>query len=74
VSDFEALIKRVDALEETAAGYLSLEEVRAAAGEVNCAIRAYVLLVDYRTRQDGTPLTLCRLNRRHPDVMRLTSW
>jgi hypothetical protein len=31
-----------------------------------------VLLVDYRTRADGTDVTLCRLNRRHPDVVRLT--
>lgn len=74
----EDLVRLVDALEDRAQGYLTLDEVRRAATDadsVEAAIASHVLLVDERTRADGTPVTLCRLNRRHPDVVRLTtSW
>jgi hypothetical protein len=70
---FATLIQIVDALEDAADGYLTLDQVRAAiAADVSEAVEANVLLVDYRTRADGTDVTLCRLNRRHPDVVRLT--
>jgi len=75
VSSFESLIRVVDTLEEGAASYVTLDEVRAAAGDdVSAALDAQVLLVDYRTRVDGSEMTLCRLNRRHPEVVRLTAW
>jgi len=73
----DALIRLVDALEDTADGYITLDQVRAAGAQsedVSGAVGAHVLLVDYRTRADGSDVTLCRLNRRHPDVVRLTSW
>ncbi|HEY1293736.1 MAG TPA: hypothetical protein VGJ60_11695 [Chloroflexota bacterium] len=70
---FATLIQIVDALEDAADGYLTLDQVRAAgASDISEAVDALVLLVDYRTRADGTDVTLCRLNRRHPDVVRLT--
>lgn len=73
--DTAELIRLIDALEEHAASYVTLADVEAAAGQdVSQAIVDHVVLVDYRTRQDGTPVTLCRLNRRHPLVVRLTSW
>ena len=69
------LVRRVDRLEDQAAGYVTLEEVeRAAARDVAEAIARGLLLVDHRTRVDGSRVTLCRLNRRHPLVMELTSW
>jgi hypothetical protein len=74
VSEFDALIRQVDTLEDATDAYLTLDQVRAAAGDVSQAVAAQVLLVDYRTRVDGIAVTLCRLNRRHPDVVRLTSW
>jgi hypothetical protein len=74
VSALAELIKTVDALEDRAASYLTLDEVVSELGDVSDAIDAHVLLVDYRTRADGTPVTLCRLNRRHPEVMRLPGW
>jgi hypothetical protein len=74
VSSLADLIKTVDALEDRAASYLTLDEVEGRVGDISAAVNAYVLLVDYRTRADGTPVTLCRLNRRHPEVMRLTGW
>jgi hypothetical protein len=69
-------IRAVDALEERADGYLTLSEVAEVANAdlVDRALADYVLLVDYRTRLDGTPVTLCRLNRRHPLVAELTRW
>jgi hypothetical protein len=71
----EALIRLVDALEDRASSYVTLDEVRAAGGQgLDGAIAEHILLVDYRTREDGTPVTLCRLNRRHPVVAKLTSW
>jgi hypothetical protein len=73
--DDAELVRLVDGLEERAAVYVTLEQVeQAAGGEVSAAIADALLLVDYRTRVDGTPITLCRLNRRHPLVARLTSW
>lgn len=70
-----ALIRLVDALEETANGYLTLERVEAAAQRsLATAVADGVLLVDYRTRLDGTPVTLCRLNRHHVLVAKLTGW
>jgi hypothetical protein len=69
------LIRLVDNLEDRADSYLTLEEVEAAAGEpLEAAIAEHVLLVDYRTRLDGSPVTLCRLNRRHPLVTQITAW
>jgi hypothetical protein len=70
------LVRHVDRLEERAESYLTLEEVeRATLGrDVSQAIAEGLLLVDYRTRADGSPITLCRLNRRHPRVMELTKW
>jgi len=69
------LVRLVDRLEDQADGYLTLNHVRAAAGEpLDDAIAGHLLLVDNRTRQDGTPVTLCRLNRRHPLVVELTAW
>jgi hypothetical protein len=70
-----ALIRLVDGLEDRAAGYVTLDEVEAAGAQnVAEAIADGVLLVDHRTRVDGTAVTLCRLNRHHPAVEELTSW
>jgi len=69
------LVRLVDRLEDEADGYITLEDVeRAAPSDVSDAIANGLLLVDYRTRLDGTPVTLCRLNRRHPLVAELTKW
>ena len=70
------LIRLVDALEDAADSYITLDQVAAAAGghDLSSAIADHFLLVDYRTRLDGTPVTLCRLNRRHPLVKQLTAW
>jgi hypothetical protein len=69
------LVRLVDRLEDQAASYVALDEVqRAAGGTVSDAIANGLLLIDYRTRVDGSPVTLCRLNRRHPRVIALTSW
>jgi hypothetical protein len=70
------LIRLVDALEDAAGSYVTLDQVAAAAGDVDLssAIADHLLLVDYRTRLDGTPVILCRLNRRHPLVISLTAW
>jgi hypothetical protein len=72
-TSLEALIRAVERLEDQAASYITLDEVHATVGDVSDALESHVLLVDYRTRADGTAVTLCRLNRRHPDVVRLTS-
>ena len=70
-----ALVALVDGLEDAADGYVTLDRVTDAAGEsVAQAIEDGLLLVDYRTRLGGTPVTLCRLNRHHPLVVRLTGW
>ncbi|MBV9579643.1 MAG: hypothetical protein JO057_13730 [Chloroflexi bacterium] len=76
MSTFAKLIRAVDALEDRAPSYVTLDAVRAAAtdDDVDRALEAHVLLVDYRTRVDGSAVTLCRLNRRHPDVVRLAAW
>jgi hypothetical protein len=69
------LIRLVDALEDRAAAYITLSDVESAAkADVSDAIARAILLVDYRTRADGTPVTLCRLNRRHPLVAEITGW
>lgn len=70
------LARLVDALEDQAESYVTLEQVRAAAPgtDLDTAIASGLLLVDYRTRADGMPVTLCRLNRRHPLVAELTRW
>ena len=68
------LVRLVDSLEDTVDGYLTLDRVQSACGDVSHAIEEGLLLVDYRTRADGTPVTLCRLNRHHPLVKDLTSW
>lgn len=73
--DEAELVRLVDRLEDRAASYVTLAEVeQAAGGDVSGAIAEGLLLVDYRTRADGTPITLCRLNRRHPRVAALTRW
>jgi len=74
VSSDADLIRLVDSLEDSADGYLTLDKVQSAFGDVSRAIEEALLLVDYRTRADGTPVTLCRLNRHHPLVKQLTSW
>ena len=69
------LVRLVDELEEKASGYITLEDVERAAGfVVSAEIERGLLLVDYRTRLDGTAVTLCRLNRHHPLVVELTGW
>jgi hypothetical protein len=71
----EDLVRLVDALEDRAEGYLTLEDVTAAGGtDLEAAVDQHVLLVDYRQRPDGTRVTLCRLNRRHPLVARQANW
>jgi hypothetical protein len=76
---FADLIRLVDRLEDRAAGYVTLADVaQAGVLETDAAIAANVLLLDYRQRLDGDgnlePVTLCRLNRHHPLVQRLTGW
>jgi hypothetical protein len=69
------LIRLVDRLEAEAEPYLTLQQVEAAAqSSLAEAIAAGLLLIDYRHREDGAEVTLCRLNRRHPTVIRLTAW
>ena len=69
------LVRLVDRLEDAADSFLTLEQIQAAANsDLSQAIRTHLLLVDYRTRLDGTPVTLCRLNRRHPLVATITGW
>lgn len=69
------LIRLIDGLEDKAESYLTLDEVEHAAGhKLAAVVSAGILLVDYRTRVDGTPVTVCRLNRHHPLVKRLTGW
>jgi hypothetical protein len=69
------LIRLVDALEDSAESYLTLQDVQhAAGGDLASAVTDGLLLVDYRTRLDGSPVTLCRLNRHHPLVVELTAW
>lgn len=71
----EELIRLVDRLEERAQSFVTLDDLATAgARDVEQAIAEQILLVDYRTRVDGTQVTLCRLNRRHPLVARLTGW
>jgi hypothetical protein len=74
--DDTALVRLVDELEARADSYVTRDEVEAAAPgyDLASAIADGVLLVDYRTRLDCTQVTLCRLNRRHPLVVRLTAW
>jgi hypothetical protein len=73
--ELAALVRRIDALEDAAAGPLTLETVTRAVGrELHAEILTAVLLVDERTRADGSPITLCRLNRQHPLVRSLTAW
>jgi hypothetical protein len=68
------LVRLVDSLEDSVDGYLTLDKVQAILGDVSRAIADELLLVDYRTRADGSPVTLCRLNRHHPLVKELTVW
>ena len=68
------LVRLVDSLEDSAEGYVTLDEIQSAAGDVSQAIADGLLLVDHRTRADGGAVTLCRLNRHHPLVKELTSW
>ncbi len=73
-ADLEALIRALDALEDQG-GYVTLADVERVAGrELAAEIGSAVLLVDHRQRPDGSSVTLCRLNRRHPEVRRLTAW
>ncbi len=74
-ADLAGLVRTLDRLE--ANGYVSLDDLRAAGlpdQVFDAAVRADVLLIDYRHRLvDGQvePVTLCRLNRRHETVHRL---
>ncbi len=70
------LVLLVDKLEDRADPYLTLDVVRTAVADADLtrAIEHAILLVDYRTRANGTEVVLCRLNRRHPLVTELTSW
>jgi hypothetical protein len=68
------LVRLVERLEDSAESYVTLDDVQASAGDVSAAITAGLLLVDYRTRVDGRSVTLCRLNRHHPLVLKLTGW
>ncbi len=74
MSSLAEVIRAVDALEDRAPSYVTLETLVADLGDVSEAIAAHVLLVDHRTRVDGTQVTVCRLNRRHPEVVRLAAW
>lgn len=70
----EALVRLVDALEDAAEGYLTLDEVERAAGrDLAAEVAAALLLLDHRLRPDGTPVRVCRLNRHHPLVRSLTA-
>jgi len=76
---FGELIRLVDRLEDRAGGYVTLADLDAAgATDTDAAIAANVLLVDFRQRLDThgnlEPVTLCRLNRHHRLVQRLTGW
>jgi hypothetical protein len=72
--EFAALITAQDRLEDQARGYVRTDELLATGvtqSEIDAAIAAQVLLVDQRRRFDVAtetfhPITLCRLNRRHP--------
>ena len=65
----------LDDLEEQSSAYVTLDEAqRVTSSDLAREIADAVLLVDYRSRADGTPVTLCRLNRHHPEVQRLNSW
>jgi len=72
------LIQLVDDLE--AQGYVTLEEVERAAGRsVADLVAEGVLLLDHRERIDAATgerqqVTLCRLNRHHPEVRAATAW
>ena len=75
------LVRVVDGLEAASEGYLELDAVRDAAdaASVQAALADDLLLVDRRTRLaadtgEPTPVTVCRLNRRHPLVRELLSW
>lgn len=76
------LVHRLEQLEATAgSSYVLLDtlEPTCDAATVQWAIADDLLLVDHRTRLDPEsgellPVTLCRLNRRHPLVRELTAW
>jgi hypothetical protein len=75
--DHTELIRQVDELEDRAQGYLTFDQVASTIGgdvDLAGAIADHVLLIDRRTRLDGTPVVVCRLNRRHPLVASLTGW
>jgi hypothetical protein len=68
-------MRLVDRLEDQAENFVTLDDLAAAgAHDIEQAIAEQILLVDHRTHVDGTSVTLCRLNRRHPLVARLTAW
>jgi hypothetical protein len=69
------LVRLVDGVEDAADGYVTLEQLEVAAREsLADPVARGLLLVDHRSRADGSPVTLCRLNRHHPLVHELTSW
>lgn len=71
----DALIQALDALEDRAPGYLTRLDVESTVGRsVEPEIASGLLVVDHRTSVDGQPLVLCRLNRHHPEVQRVTAW
>jgi hypothetical protein len=75
VNDDADLVRLVDTLEDACDGYVSLEQVERAVGaDVSAQIASGLLLVDHRTKLDGSDVIVCRLNRHHPLVAQLTSW
>jgi hypothetical protein len=81
ITNLGSLARLVDELEAHATGPLTLPVVRQAFGDEQVVARALdeeILLVDYRERLDAAtgallPVTLCRLNRRHPLVQALAA-
>jgi hypothetical protein len=77
-------VRCVDALESAAESYVTLDDVRRGCGAddvdvIQVALADDLLLVDERRRLDGAtgepvPISLCRLNRRHPLVRKLLAW
>jgi hypothetical protein len=69
----------LDSLEAAADPYLTLDEAqRATHADLAALIADGILVIDHRHRllPDGRlePITLCRLNRHHPQVKALSPW
>jgi hypothetical protein len=73
------LVALLDELESAAEPYLTLDEAELAAGQdLSPLVDQGVLLVDHRQQLlpggQLAPITLCRLNRHHPQVKALGGW